>query len=327
MDRSVCDFGVVADTARVLEHTFLLTNTSRDSCFILQVERSCGCTQTHLSADALAPGETARLDVQLTVDAIFNHVDKPVTVFVGGQREPLILRMVADHPRAFRDPAGFRYAPGGPARFTANTLFAGYVQQGELGQVSINVYNDSDKPLVLRQANRLPRRLRVQLPEQVEPYGIGRITAFFDMRRARRVYGECQHELLLKDGEGKAYSLLLYGLITDPFRQMASKKAQLSLPYRSRQILPEDQAAGKMEASFRVRNTGEDPLRVRKLELLTPASGVQVRISARTIAPGGEALLTFTLRGKALESGAQCGLTVNDPIQPYAVLSVVPEPL
>lgn len=323
-DNPVWDYGVVADTTAVLEHTFRLTNTGRDSLTILQMGKSCGCTSLELSDSTLAPGASANLYTELTLGMVADHVDKSIWLSYTGQEKPLVLRLVVDKPRNLADPTRYPYAPDGPARFLVNLFFAGYIAQGEQKEVSLIVYNDSDQPLVLRRQSRLPKYIRLQLPRKVEARSIGRVTATFDMRKAKGLYGEYSHDLLLTDRQGHRIPMQLYCLVTEDFKAATEPAPRLVVPYYQRRLLDEDFTQDQVVKTFRLRNIGDGPLRIRRIQLPAGAD-VQAQMSPDPLPPGESGELLLTLRGEALKTGVECGVTFNDPLQAYAVFSVQPK--
>lgn len=322
VDRLVCDFGIVPDSTTVLEHTFTLTNTGRDTLRILRVDTSCGCTTAELSARELAPGEQARLHAVLSINLFADHVDKNVALHVEGQAEPVVLHLVADKLRNLADPARYPYAPDGPVHFTLQMFFAGYVAQGDVQEVSLLMYNGSDQPVRLRRRSFLPRYLRLQLPGTVEPGSIGRLTATFDMRRARRLFGEYSHEVVLTDGLGHRLPLQLYCIVTEKFRPEDAPFPRMLVPYFQQRMVEADCTGGPVEKSFRILNTGTGTLHIRRVQPLQ--KGLEARLEPESIAPGQEGRLVLTVPSAQLESAQECGITVNDPKQPYAVFTILP---
>jgi hypothetical protein len=75
------DWGTVKVTPEPLKAKILLKNAGGpDTLKVFTVRPGCGCTTAPLDKDAIAPGETATIDVTLNVSSYSDEVHKTVTI-------------------------------------------------------------------------------------------------------------------------------------------------------------------------------------------------------------------------------------------------------
>ena len=321
-DSDVFDAGILADTASRLEHTFLLRNGGRDSCRIVRVERSCGCTGTELSSTLLPPGGTASLRVSVNLTGLFDCIDKTVTVQVLDQDRPLVLHLKADKPRPAPSASDYPYSPAGAACFPANVLFAGYVHHGEVKEVSLNVFNNSGTELRLKKVGRLPKHLTYKaFPSRVAPYSLGRITLAFDMRRAEGLYGEFQQDVVIADGAGNRIPLSACAIVIDEAVAGQLPQPRLHAPVTGLNILEAEKGTPMLVKTFEIVNTGNADLIIRDID---HPEEVEAAVTERLVQPGRRTVLSVTIPDGTLLGRAEVKLTTNDPQEPYKTFVVKP---
>ncbi len=91
------DAGYIKEGVPIV-HTFKLVNTGKDTVFILEVRRTCGCTTTETSGRVVPPGDTFYLKAKVSSDGYYGKISKPIYVFYreqNGEREYVKLRINA----------------------------------------------------------------------------------------------------------------------------------------------------------------------------------------------------------------------------------------
>ncbi|MBR1570333.1 MAG: DUF1573 domain-containing protein [Bacteroidales bacterium] len=324
VDRMVYDAGLVQDTVETLTHVFTLHNRGRDTCFIIRMDKSCSCTGLKLDSKAIPPGGTARLEATLSLAGAYGVLDKSITLHVQGQDHPLSLRMLADRVKTLPVPSDYPYSPAGPAAFSLNTLFAGYVRHGDRKEVSVHVFNTSpDKPLSLHLGGGVPAHVEIKLPPTIRPRSVGRLTAVFDFRKEKKFYGEFSPEVILKDHEGNRIPLPLYAVITDPLSQEDLPRPAFYTPVNGYAVLASEKDLPAVKKHFEIANTGMADLLIRKVDVSLPVQGISVSVDSPSIAPGESGGITVTVPGN-LPGRVEFAVTTNDPVQPYRVFFVLP---
>lgn len=319
-DAAEYDFGVLDDTVTVISHAFLLKNNGPDTCHITRVTKSCGCTSLEVSEYNIPPGGTSSLETSVRIAGFLDHIEKTVTVHYKDADNPLILKLLADIPRGTVAPElSYPYNAGGPARFQVHLIFGGQIRHGEKNSASIIVYNDSDRPLNLRLADRLPPHVSLELPGPVAPHKIGRITATFDFRKVKNIFGEYSHEITLADGRGNRIPIQLTAFVVEVPPEGAAPVLKVSA---YTYIIP-DSEKGESEVAghFILRNEGDADLIIRDI---SAPEGVEATTSLDVIPPGEEAYLSFTVSGEALSRETEILLTTNASWRPFRSFKVVP---
>lgn len=319
-DAAEYDFGVLDDTVTVISHAFLLKNNGPDTCHITRVTKSCGCTSLEVSEYNIPPGGTSSLETSVRIAGFLDHIEKTVTVHYKDADNPLILKLLADIPRGTVAPElSYPYNAGGPARFQAHILFGGQIRHGEKNSASIIVYNDSDRPLNLRLADRLPPHVSLELPGPVAPHKIGRITSTFDFRKVKNIFGEYSHEITLADGRGNRIPIQLLAIAVEAPPEGAAPA--FKSPVYTYHILDSEKDDPEIIKNFKIRNEGEADLIIRDI---SAPEGVEATTTLDVIPPGEEAWLSVTLRGDALTRDTEVNLTTNDPRRPFRSFKIVP---
>ncbi len=78
-DKDVFDFGTVNE-GDVVEHSFLVTNTGASDLVITKAKASCGCTVPTWPKEAIAPGESAGVEIKFNTAGKRNKQNKTVTL-------------------------------------------------------------------------------------------------------------------------------------------------------------------------------------------------------------------------------------------------------
>ncbi len=91
--QTTVDFGRIGDDQRV-SHTFELRNEGDAPLRLPRVVSNCGCAVLTLSADAIAPGETATLEVELNPAGRSGRTLKAVSVATNDPGTPMLQFML-----------------------------------------------------------------------------------------------------------------------------------------------------------------------------------------------------------------------------------------
>lgn len=77
IDEPIYDFGSV-ETGLTVDHVFQIRNAGRSLLKITAVRPTCGCTLADISRREIPPGETATLQVQLSLKGLIGSQNKPI---------------------------------------------------------------------------------------------------------------------------------------------------------------------------------------------------------------------------------------------------------
>jgi len=78
-DMESFDFGTVNE-GDVVKHSFLVTNSGKSDLIISNAKASCGCTVPTWPKEAIAPGESAQVQVEFNTKGKPNKQSKTVTL-------------------------------------------------------------------------------------------------------------------------------------------------------------------------------------------------------------------------------------------------------
>ena len=93
IEQSKYNFGEVAEGTKV-EHSFIIKNKGNAALMIHNTIPSCGCTVSKLSAETIAPGEQASIDVKFDTTGFSGRKAKTVRVMTSDlTRDSLVVTL------------------------------------------------------------------------------------------------------------------------------------------------------------------------------------------------------------------------------------------
>ena len=90
VDNPVKDFGKVTK-GETLKHTFTFSNKGPGTLEILNVEATCGCQDTSLSAKQIEAGQSGRIETSVDTTVLLGLVDESVKITTNDPRRPSVL--------------------------------------------------------------------------------------------------------------------------------------------------------------------------------------------------------------------------------------------
>lgn len=89
------DFGQIKEGEKVA-HTFVFTNTGDKNLLVKSVKASCGCTASNFTREAVAPGETGKIEVVFNSDGRPGPNHKSLTVVANTDPKTTVLTFNVD---------------------------------------------------------------------------------------------------------------------------------------------------------------------------------------------------------------------------------------
>lgn len=316
------DFGDVLQSDGPLKYSFKFKNISDSPIMINNVISSCGCTTPEWTRGSVQPGASGAIDVTFANDQGANPFDKTMTVYVTGVNRPVVLRIRGYvHDKRVKLSESFPFHIGQLA-FRAPSYSAGYVEQGLSKSDSFTVANISRKPLKVALANP-PQGITVTLDKNPIPaQGTARMTVTFDSRAARpQKWGKQNFNLAFDlDGRREKGSFKLSFFIKDNFNGLSDAqidRAASPVPDQSYFEFGTVQAGTKVDASFRIRNTGSETLVIHKVEADKGGIQLQGRCPV-SVKPGAVATLKlkYDTSNMSGETAVVLTLITNSPSKP-----------
>jgi hypothetical protein len=178
----VHDFGRIKEDGGKVNYNFKFKNTGKQPIIIKNVQSSCGCTTPDWTKTPVLPGKEG------FVSAEYDPIDRPstfskqITVFNNITSEPIILEIKGDViPKTRQVTDLYRYSMG-ELKLTTNHVAFARISNLEKKSQSVEVYNDSDKPLTIKLTEKsFGEHLKIVAnPSVLQPKSTGKIVVDYD---------------------------------------------------------------------------------------------------------------------------------------------------
>ncbi len=307
------DFGAIREADGVVTHAFTVFNGDSRPLRLTRAIPGCSCISASLPSEAIAPGQSATVEVRFTPAGAAGLVERNVEIQAAGGRSLglLVIRadvLPADRSIQERYPvvlAEGLYASRADIRF-------GYLERGRASGKVIFIANASGRTMRLRAEGLAGTPFRAVFPATLAPGEEARLELWCDTPADPAFFATLRASLrLTPDGVPALRELPVSGLCLTQAPESPDAPRLRNDAVELRKGL----LSRKLHGILRVSNDGRSDLILHALEL---PDGIQSDFRPGThIAPGQ----TLTLTVLAAPSGAaptDLRLTVfsNDPLRP-----------
>lgn len=327
-DAKMHDFGDVPVSAGPLEWSFTFKNISSDPIVVHNVISSCGCTTPEWTKSPVMPQDTGHVRVIFSNDQGAYPFDKSLTVYVSGVNRPVVLRI-----RGHVHEKNFKLADLYPVRagrlgLRERTASIGYMDQGTVKSDVVQVANLSRQPLAVS-AFATDRGLAVHFDvNPIPPMSTANMTVTVDSGAlGGEKWGKQSFTTGIVAGSERIPACFtVTAFIKDNFAgidDVAVDRAASPVPELSYFDFGKVAAGARVNASYRVSNTGSEPLVIHKIE--SDKSGVQfIGKCPVTVEPGSASVLKFKYDTSKVSGETIVVLTLitNSPAKPLLNLFV-----
>lgn len=314
------DFGLVADTVQVLRHQFKIENISSDTCRIVKIEKSCGCTKVKQSANVIPPSGAIYLDVEVDLGSNYSFFERDINIYMEHKPEPytIFVRASRQIPKEMVEHM-FPVRISDQLRANMPFLILSYLPHGEVKTHFLNVSNSSDK--TVKYTAKLigaPSYVSIFHDDQIAANDVGRVIITTDLTNVKDEWGVVRYTLRLTSGNDST-DIPVEGIITDT-QTTSEQYARILIPVIAYTI----DTSQKTYAKFVIKNVGEETLYIRNLKV-AEGSAKKVTIGATQIAYQQTDTISVYLEPNQREN-VTVGISTNDPTEPYKELRVICEP-
>ena len=320
------DFGVIADSIHVLNHFFVLHNSTDDTCYIRRIVKSCGCTKVYSNKTFVPPNDTLRIQVEIDLGNNYSYFEKDINVYTSSSDTPLTVyvRASREMPKDVIN-RQFPVPVSDHVRLSSPGIILGYIQHGQAVTKSINIINTSQSDVYIEGSNHnLPSNLTVFIPEIISPNTISRIVAIYDATETEELWGEQEFVITVKEKGGEAYPITIYGILTDSFDNRLQNTPRIYTPVTCYQLEPNETDTSWVSRIFVIGNIGEGDLIIRDIDVDVD-HGIRYNLQKTSINPNDSTYLAIAVSQSVLEDkqAVKFGISSNDRIEPYKVLKVI----
>lgn len=321
------DFGAFKEDDGRVATTFRFVNHGPDDVAIRAARASCGCTTPSYTKEAIAPGDTASVEVSYNPTGRPGRFSKNVTVDIaGGPRTRLVIEgVVIGSSNTLRSRYPIEH---GDMKLRTTQLPFGSVTKGRAKSAFLEVYNASNQPIEPHWS-RVPRYIRVSASSgDTIPPGEQAVYALMLTPADTELYGILTDSLYIAQNDADPLKIDVTAILEEDFTRLTPRQraeAPVVEVESDRVNFGEfDPAAGVMQQSFKIFNRGRSDMLIRRLYTTDP--GVSVVVDKMKIKKGKHATATVTVDPALLPADILNGrlqLIVNDPENPITVVRVV----
>jgi hypothetical protein len=267
--KDVHDFGEIAESGGLVNHSFIFKNSGNQPVKILQVKASCGCTTPGWTADLIMPGDTGFIKAQYnprnrpgqfrkSLQVTSNATGGNATLFIEGYVRPAKKTIAEELPVKM-----------GGLRIKYKSLNMGRMTNEKPLEKSFDVYNDGSTPIsLIDERSLLPEYISLSfVPEAIKPKQQGKLMVKYDpTRKAQLGFSSESLRFYTSEAAGDMKELFIAATIEVYFPPMTVEE-KANAPRLAIDRTTHDfgrlVAGNKVETTFEVSNTGKTPLSIR----------------------------------------------------------------
>ena len=308
-NKKVHNFGKISVNDGARHCSFEFRNTSDKPVVINNIISSCGCTEPVWPKKPIMPGESGKVEVTYLNDQGPYPFDKALTVYTSASTKPIILRITGlayENERSLKEmfPASI-----GVLGVKKEIVRGGQIAQGNSKSGNFQMANISNKSVTVKFADITPG-LEISVEPQTIPAGEVAEVTYTINTAAKTNWGATTYSAnVLCNGVKAPKPVKVECMIVDNFSRLTKEeraKGSMVLAVNSSYNFGTIQAGKPVTATFQLRNTGQSPLVLHKIDapenvkVTTPttiAAGEKFTFTAKidTSACKGEEIITITI--------------------------------
>ncbi len=323
------NFGAFSEESGPVSCKFPIVNTGNEPLSILSARATCGCTQPEYPHEAIAPGDTAYIDVTYNPSYRPGRFHKQVyieTNAVPAKTRLDIEGVVIGAPTTIsrRYPASF-----GPVKMEHPGMMLGDVLVGEYKTVYFNGYNQSADSLRITTISAPEYLQLLPSPEVALPGENLSIIAFVQGAKCKE-YGLIEDSVKIAVRPGENYTIPFTLIVNEDFSKLTpediEKAPVATLSGESVDFGTLARNSSPVTRTFTLKNNGQSTLEIRRI--YSADAGVGTTCPVKSLKKGQEAIVTVTVDPAKQQGGilnAKLLVITNDPMHPSQTLRLVGE--
>lgn len=319
IENSDFDFGIVPDSIQVLHHRFMIENKSSDTCHIIKIEKSCGCTKVKVSNNTIFPHSSVCLNVEVDLGSNYNFFERDINIYTDMFEQPKTIYIRASRQMPVRIARKeFPVKVTNDLRINTPYVILGNIGHGQQKSAFINILNTSNKKMSFSASViNAPSYISIYSEEEINSYEIGRIIITFDLSNVKTIWGLQKYFLQVKTG-GSKREIPVEAIFTEDIT-IKKTDARILIPTTNYTI----NTTLATDVTFNIRNVGTDTLHVRNIQVTGQTK--KISLSSYKICPYGLENLNVKFN-KRQKGNIEIGLTTNDMKEPYKIIRIFCKP-
>ena len=325
------DFGAFDEDLGKVYCDFKFVNDGQEPLAIIAARANCGCTRPEFSHAPVAPGDTGVVTVGFDPKGRPGKFEKNIYVETDAERSRTTL-MIRGTVIGASNTLKSRYpVEAGPMRLRGTTVAYGPVIKDHSAVKSLEGYNASADTLHPVRAGA-PRYINVICePKTVAP-GEQFVVSCILHSDLSDAWGLTTDSFTLApDPDADAVEVETVAIIKEDFSTLTpaqmDKRPAMTLSEQRIDLGKLDRTGKKIVHTFKITNSGTDPLLIRSITCPDPA--VKIELSDKKIKKGKSARVTLTVDPSALKPlsplNARITLIANDPVNPTEMIRLTGE--
>lgn len=325
------DFGVFNEDKGKVSCSFHVINIGDEPMVIVGARATCGCTVPTYNKDAIAPGDTAVVEV--TYDATGRPGKFSKKIYIDTNTDPrrstlTITGTVIGSERSVRN----RFPiDAGALKLRTTTLPFGEINKGKTKTAFIEAYNQSTDTIYPSFSNA-PKHLRVVSNNAVPPGEQTTFTVFY-VSSDKDDWGLCYDNLTLNPDSSRdsTINISVAAIINEDFSKLSADQLA-NAPKIA--ITPDKLDFGRIKrgdtltATLSVENYGNDPLIIRKVNSPDEHGVITFKLDKHKIKKGKRAKIKITIDTSLCDKpmlNSRINIITNAPERPQTTVRIVGE--
>lgn len=326
-DKTEVDLGVIDESNANQTVIFNFKNKGSKVLEITDVSTSCGCMVVSKPEGLIKPDSVAQIKVLLNLTNRPGFFNKTITVTSNTKPELTLLTITGAIKVVPRNPEIEFPVKKGKLYFANNGINLGTITNEKPFERSIEVYNSSDKEIVLTDKFNAPSYIKLVDNALVfKPKQVTALKITYDAK-LKKDYGFVSDyiELFTNDTENTMIPLSVFGSIEEYFPKLSNKDASLvpKINVSKKEVyLGRYNNGTDIVGSISIGNQGVNKLKILKIK--PNCSCVMASMPTDVINKNESILLSFKIKTIDLVGVNNKTIVVftNDPINPVTVINI-----
>jgi hypothetical protein len=311
------DFGTIRELDGAVSYEFNFTNQGKTPLILNDVKASCGCTTPSWPHEPILPGKTGSIKVSFNPKNRPGPFSKSITITSNADTPSMTLLIKGVVIPIEKTEETYKFKIGDIQLSTIYAAF-GEIYKGDVPNYNIKIYNSSPQESAKLTFQKIPEHLKISIiPEVIDPLQEGRIEIKY-LTPVQKDWDYVVDRLnLLINGQTLANNRInITANIKEDFSKYSSEDLKNSPHvvfdttfYNFGSINQND----KIEHSFKLSNTGNSDLFIRKVSASCGCTAVQPE---KTVIPPGSSTAIKVIFNAAGREGMQkkaITIITNDP--------------
>lgn len=334
-EKTTHDFGQINEADGRVTTVFTFKNEGMAPLVLSNVRASCGCTTPKWPKEPIEPGKTGNITVTYNPSGRPGRFQKSVTITSNAEVATTRLTIKGEVIPKSANPAQNYAVKMGDLSLKSRTIQFGSIKKGEKVVRELDYANFSANAIKVELATSdADAALKAQASLQtVNPKQAGKFQFVFDTKDCASYGPQTVYAYVVVNGERKiedTYKITLRADVVEDFSTLTAEQRQQApiLNIENAHIdLGEVVAGKKLKGSFVIKNSGTNPLLLRRLycsderiaatgpkSIKASKNGATIKVEINTVA-----------EGKTLEPGRYTRVLqviTNDPNQPRKSVTI-----